>query len=282
MRGITRKNALAAHWLDAYVFMMMKAMNHRFVSVLAILWSGPWCIAACTVTQAAPGTSDAGPGATGAAARLSCVQVWQCIVDCPDADQACPDACVDKADEAGKSKLVALADCIQTKMCTDASCLQTQCQAPLAACLEAPAAARPPAPTEIPAGDVPADLVGSWVNVNSGTTVRLVLNADGTASYLTGFVSNIKGCFSTKTTTEIGNAVATADTITLYSNQVVLKEVVCSTSFPKEGGTPTVISLPYTREDANTLKTITGECAAKYAGSDYSIKAYCTERLKRE
>ncbi len=256
-------------------------MKPLLSSIVAILTAMPLGVLGCTVTQAAPGAPDSGAGAA-EAPRLSCVQSWQCIVDCPDADQACPDACVEKADEEGKRKLTALAECIQTKMCADASCLQTECRAPLAACLQAPAGSRPPAPSQIPAGDVPGDLVGSWVNVNSGTTVRLTLNADGSASYLTGFVSNIKGCFSTKTTTESGNAVVTGDTITVYSDQVVVKEVVCSTSFPSEGGTPTVISLPYSREGADTLKTINGTCAAKYADSEYSIKAYCTERLKRE
>lgn len=249
-------------------------------------------LAACTVNQTNTGApkadaggvanADAGSGAVSSA--LTCLAIIQCIVECPDADAACPDACFGKGSPTGQSNAEALAVCIDKQKCADETCLQAKCMAPLEACVTSSATPPSGKPLQgnVPPGSVPSDMVGSFVRANYGTTVRLTLKADGTGSYQVADASRTSGCFSTTSTTDSGNAVVTSDTIKIYATEVLVERKVCSSPIERENGTPTTIELKYTRKDADTLAVVDQVCAAKYPDSEYSQGFYCTERLVRE
>lgn len=246
---------------------------------------------ACTMNQTSIGAPEAGAdagskadAATAASSALTCLAIIQCVVECPDADAACPDGCLAKGSPEGQRNAEALAVCIDKQKCADETCLQTKCMAPLEECVTSSATPPSGKPLQgnVPPGSVPSDMVGSFVRANYGTTVRLTLKADGTGSYQIADASRTSGCFSTTSTTESGNAVVTSDTITIYATEVLVERKVCSSPVERENGTPTTIELKYTRKDANTLAVIDQLCAAKYPDSEYSQGFYCTERLVRE
>ena len=130
-------------------------------------------------------------------------------------------------------------------------------------------------------GSVPADLVGTWSNTNYGATTRIVLNADGTGSNYTGLASSV-GCVTLNSTTESGTAVVTADKITIYANDVVNVEKVCSSPSTKTSGNPIVVEMAWSRKDATTIVVVFAKCAAQYPNDQHSIDFYCQHDLTKQ
>lgn len=232
----------------------------------------------------ADGGAAAPDAATADPAGLTCLVIVQCITDCATSDSACADGCVTKGSPEGQRTVTALATCIDKEKCTDETCLQAKCQPSLDECATSSARGPSgrPAQGSAPPGDVPADMVGSYARANYGQTTRLILRADGTGSYQIAVASTTSGCFTTSSTTESGNAVVATDKITIYSTATLSERKICSAPIVRETGEPSVVELSYTREDANTLRTIDTVCAAKYPDSPSSVALYCSERLSRE
>ena len=245
-----------------------------------------------TGTAGAP-TSDGGLGlgqdsqpapAASSADGLSCLAIVQCITECAQGDMACPDACGEKGSPDGKAKILAFAECIDKEKCTDETCLQTKCKTSLEACVtsSAPVPSGKPLEGSSPPGNVPADLVGSFVKVSFGSTTRLTLNSDGTGTWQLGNTSTSTGCTSSTSVFQTGNAVVDADKITIYATDVSTRQKICTAQSVTEKGSPATVEIKYTRKDENTLSIIESACAARYADSEYSQGVYCSERLVRE
>jgi hypothetical protein len=264
------------------------------VSVLLLFGA----VAACTLQQAstpatgndggsAPptGSSDAGPSANEPPPPgVTCLQVLQCIIDCPDSDKACPDACVEKGSSEAQSNVAAFARCVETNACTDATCTEEHCSTEIEACVASskPKSSGTALEGAPPAGSVPADLVGSWAGANSGATERLVFNADGTGNWQSAVASSRPACFSFTRTTRSGTFVVTDTTITLYATSVVTNVQNCKPPQRDTEEPPVTEAITWERKDANTIAIVDSACAAKYAGYEYSIGQYCTSRLMRE
>jgi hypothetical protein len=254
---------------------------------ICCLW---FCVSslACTTAQTAgPTTGDGGVGVDSGAPRsgaLSCLAVLQCAADCAASDTACPDACLAKGSTDGQTNATALAGCIGKEGCSDATCVQTKCASSLDTCVTS--STPPPTGTPLqgsgPAGSVPSELVGSWARANYGQTTRVVLNADGTGSYQSGISSLTAGCTSTSSTTQAGNAVVGAGTITIYATDVTTTQKQCGAAMQSVKGTPARVDLTFTHPDATTLNIVDATCAAKYPDSPSSASLYCAEALTKE
>jgi hypothetical protein len=247
-------------------------MSARFVTTLLSASSLVALTAACTINQAAPSGADGGaPSSSGApeAPGLTCLQILQCIVDCPESDTACPDACADKGTPDGKEKVTAFATCIETEQCTDAPCVQEKCNESLTACTASstPKTNGTALEGDAPPGSVPADLVGSWAGANFGVTERLVFNSDGTGTWQSAVTTNQTGCFSYTNTNRSGNIVISDTTITVYATTVTTQVQTCSPPADETNEAPVTEAIAYQREGTDTLKIIDNTCAAKYAGS---------------
>jgi len=181
-------------------------------------------VSACTVTS--PGNGDGGAGkdgggGDGAAATksgtASCGQTVSCIQGCPANDDACTQACLDKASPNGQSLLLALVNCIETNKCMDATCTQTSCKSELSACVSDVEAA--PADAGVPptmGAPLPATLVGTWQRIGGQYGESYTFNANG--SYSSVFLYDNSGTCLTirKLSTSIdGVAEASGSTLTL-------------------------------------------------------------------
>jgi hypothetical protein len=243
---------------------------------------------ACTTAQSAsPTTGDGGAGVdSGAPAGgvLSCLAVLQCAADCAASDAACPDACLAKGSTDAQTNASALASCISKEGCSDATCVQTKCASSLDTCVTSstPQPTGTPLQGSGPAGSVPSELVGSWARANYGQTTRVVLNADGTGSYQSAISSLTAGCTSTSSTTQAGNAVVGAGTITIYATDVTTTQKQCGAAMQSVKGTPARVDLTFTHPDATTLNIVDATCAAKYPDSPSSASLYCAEALTKE
>lgn len=244
--------------------------------------------AACTAVQsgATGSTGDGGAPAAGEPAPpgLTCLQVLQCVIDCPESAAACPDACVEKGTSGARALVVAFATCVDANKCTDAVCTEQKCGADLEACItsskaETTGTSLVGAP---PPGSVPSDLVGSWAGASSGATERLVFNADGTGNWQSAVSSSRPDCFSFTRTTRSGTMVVTDTTITVNANQVVSTVQNCKPPSLDTDEAPVVARISWSRKDENTIAIVDAACAEKYAGYAYSIGQYCTARLTRE
>ncbi len=266
------------------------ANNAAFVAVLC---AG---VVACTLqqpSQTAPGPtgSSGGVGADGgadaqptASGSLACVAVLQCIVDCPDADKACPDACLARGTPEGQTNAVAFVQCLAAEKCTDEACVLAKCKPSMEACVtsSAPKSTGQPLQGAAPPGDVPAELVGVWSNNDHGDTRRLTLNADGTGIWYRGLASNNSGCVQLNRLTESGNAVVTADKITLYATDVKRLQEFCASQSIPSTGSPVTEVFQWVRQDATTIKIVDASCAAKYPDSPSSASLYCSVPLAKE
>ena len=254
----------------------------------------------CSSQPANHAASDAGAGADALPPPpdLSCLQILQCIVACPDADAACPDACANKGSVEGKSTVLAFAACVDKEKCTDAACAQGKCGATLDECVASstPKPGGSPLAGSAPPGSVPADLVGTWSGARNGVTERLVFNADGSGSWTTSDVTEYLGCFSFTRNSRSGNVVVTDTKITVYATSVVQSVQRCNPPAVDTKLTAVTQELQWHRDstdsyheaDPNTIFIIDSACAAKYPGKEdcntlgCPIGLYCTSRVKRE
>jgi hypothetical protein len=253
--------------------------------------------AGCSSTQKATSNgSDAGSsttdGGVSAPPGLSCLQILQCIVACPDSDAACPDACLEKGDAEGKTNITAFVTCVDQEKCADAACVQDKCATPLDACVtsSAPKNSGTPLQGSAPPGSVPTDLVGEWVGARDGITQRFMFNADGSGEWRSAITSSQSACKHFTTTTRTGNFVITDTTITVYATSVVESVQRCAPPAEDTNQPAVTEELMWHRADGdpNTILVVDNACAAKYPGQENCntlgcpIGLYCTARLTRQ
>ncbi len=222
---------------------------------------------------------------------LSCLEVLQCIVECPDGDMPCLDGCYAQGTPQAMSEVYDLGTCIDTNACVEETCVTSNCATELSVCVGAsvPPSMGTPLPAAPPPGSVPADLVGSWAGASMGSTERLIINADATGSRMFARTTRISACYSYTSLTKTGSFVIDDTTITLYATSVEQSVRECAppdeiTSLP-----PVVEVTRWSRgTDANTILIVDAACAAMYPGTEgcdtlgCPISLYCTYRLTRE
>jgi hypothetical protein len=262
-----------------------------FLSLVALATTITACMTTSSATPASTTTTDGGTGnnadasdgGTVGASALSCSLVIGCIGNCPDSDAACPDACVGAATPDGKEKVTALATCVDAEKCTDVSCIETKCAPSLAACFSTASTSTGGKPIDgtPPLGNVPADLVGSWRHSRYGFTDNLDLGADGIGHW--GKVGNVdwQGFCYTNSSDEVGNAVVTADQITIYATEVNNIHKPCNGALKTTSGAPIVRELFYKRKDATTLIVVDLLCADQHAGDQKAVDSGCTYTLTK-
>lgn len=195
----------------------MKTRLISFVCCVSLLSCGPKKDApeerdAAIVDSSAPidaGVDDGGGDA------LDCVGVLTCLDPCED--EACSDACLARATSDGRSRVIALAVCVDREGCTTDACIEERCATEVASCV----------------GDEPTPSSGPFLvrrDVNSGSPtlvqdaagVTHLLAAPGTrdtpgGAFVTygrcasscerqsswGFVSLIEGATSTESTLDV-------------------------------------------------------------------------------
>ncbi len=250
--------------------------------------------AGCATTSAATGADGGAEGGAGGAndsVALTCPNVFECASKCPADDTTCEDACIAQGSPAAKDQVNAIVTCVTQNSCEDSACFEANCQSELKACVTPAANSGQPLPANVPPGSVPGDLVGSYASARFGETTRVSLLADGTGTYQTGNAARVGSCVTTDSFFYTGNAVVTSDTITIYAAAgVEHRFTVCGGKSATETLPAATEEVKYTREDADTLKTINSACAKRVGDesaaqgkpADYNIALYCTERLKRE
>ncbi len=250
-------------------------------------------LAATLVGLAQTGCSESGadPGVVAEAPSLSCLEILQCIVDCPDGDDACPDACGERGTPQGQTDILSFATCINDEGCTEATCVQDKCAVSLAACVgsSAPVSTGEPLTTTAPPGSVPAELVGSWAGARNGSTERLIFNADGSGEWHSTVSWQQYACLSFTRLVRKGSFVVEDRIMTLHATSVVQTVRECS---PPEENTvqpATTEHLRWSRDqtDPNTLFVVDNACAAMYPQNQNEclgcpINLYCTYRVTRE
>lgn len=260
------------------------------VMLSALLTSS--CTASTPAAAGADGGAEGG-GAGGAneSVALTCPSILDCASKCAANDSKCEDACLAQGSPAAKDQVNAIVACVTKNSCEDSACFEANCQSELKACVAAPAKGAGQPLGNVPPGNVPGDIVGSYASARFGETTRVTLVADGTGTYQTGSAARVGSCVTTDSFFYTGNAVVTSDTITIYAAAgVEHRFTVCGGSSATETLAPATEEVKYTREDADTLKTINSACAKRIGDEstaqgkpvDYNIAVYCTERLKRE
>lgn len=266
----------------------------------AIGIAGFACNSSPTDASGSGGTGASGGGGSGgtstaAPPTLSCLQVLQCIVDCPDPDGPCPDECNARGSSDTQDMVIALATCIETNQCSDATCVQDACSAELSTCIDgsAPANTGTPLQGSGPPGSVPGDLVGTWSGARDGDTGTLTLNADGTGSWQIARTSQNYACLSVKGLIKSGTIVVEPTIMTLYATSVVSYEQTCMpppSETPMEPVTEVLQWHPH-ESDPNVIFVVDTACANQYpeaqkpGGCEYAgcpIGLYCTTRLERQ
>lgn len=248
----------------------------------------------CTASNpaAAAGIDGGTAGTANDSVALTCPNVLNCASKCPADDSKCEDGCLTQGSPAAREQVSSLVTCVTENKCEDSACFEANCQSELKACVALPAnSIGQPLPGNVPAGDVPGDIVGSYASASFGETTRMILRADGTGTYQTGSAARVGSCVTTDSFFYTGNAVVTIDRITIYAAAgVEHRFTVCGGNSATETLPAATEEVQYTREDADTLKTINAGCAKRVGDesiaqgkpADYNIAVYCTERLKRE
>lgn len=260
-------------------------MKVRLLVLVACLVAGVHV--GCTVTEAKPTSqaNDAGALSSSGAPPLTCLQILQCIVDCPSADDACPDACADKGSSESKPLLLDFATCVDREKCADAGCVQSKCADSLNACVKssAPKTSQLPLEGSAPPGSVPGELVGVWSGAWSGATERVTFNSDGTGSWMSAVVvTQRSGCFSFTRTTRTGTVLIDPTKITLYATEILSQVQECKAPTTDSTEPAAKLEISWETVDANTIRVVDAACAAQYVGYETSIGLYCTYRLSRE
>lgn len=277
--------------------MMFRTPILAVVATASLVLLSALLTASCTTTSVAPG-ADGGTGADGGggggakdSVALTCPSILDCASKCAANDSKCEDACLAQGSPAAKDQVNAVVACVTKNSCEDSACFGANCQSELKACVAAPAKGGGQPLGNVPPGSVPGDIVGSYASASFGETVRVTLMADGTGTYQTGSAARVGSCLTTDSFFYTGNAVVTSDTITIYAAAgVEHRFTVCGGKSTTETLPAATEELKYTREDADTLKTINSACAkrigedsaAQGKPADYNIAFYCTDRLKRE
>lgn len=247
----------------------------------------------CSSSQGAT-SSSGGPGGSAKPPGLTCLQILQCVVDCPESDSACPDACAEKGTPDGKANVLALATCIDREKCADATCINGKCGEALDACItsSAPTSGGAPLEGDAPPGSVPSDMVGAWGGARDGITERLVFGADGSGGWTSSVVSSGAGggCLSFTRLVRAGTAVITDKLITIHATSVIQQVQECRppTQDTKQPAVTEQIEWSRNQNDLNEILIVDAKCAAKYPNQEgcntvgCPIGLYCTSRLKRE
>jgi len=273
-------------------------MTHRRPTILlastSLAMLSAVLAAGCTASNpaTAAGTDGGTAGSTNDSVALTCPKILDCASKCVADDSKCEDGCLTQGSPAAKDQVNSLVTCVTENNCEDSACFEANCQSELKACVAPPASSiGQPLPGNVPAGDVPGDIVGSYAIASFGETTRVILRADGTGTYQTGSAARVGSCVTTDSFFYTGNAVVTSDRITIYASAgVEHRFTVCGGKSATETLPAATEEVQYTREDADTLKTINSACAKRVTDEsiaqgkppDFNIKAYCTERLKRE
>lgn len=239
-------------------------------------------VAGCSSSTLSGGARPDGGTDGGDPARpLTCAAIFNCTLPCND--EPCTDACLASGSAEGQNAALALAKCYTDNKCADATCLQTKCQASVDACLaqDAPPKGAPLEDGGAVQGNVPTELVGSFVHAAYGATERFKLNADGTGYYESGLTS-LSSCAITESTTWAGTVVVDATTITIYATNVTNMKFQCG-SKSQTTSPPETRRFRYTYDASKgVLTTIDEDCAAKYPDSPASQSLYCENACTRE
>ena len=259
------------------------------VILSALLAAG--CTPSSSAAPGADGGAEGGGGGANDSVALTCPSILDCASKCAEGDSKCEDACLARGSPTAKDQVTSLVTCVTDNSCADSACFEANCQSELKACVAAPANGGGQPLGNVPPGSVPGDIVGSYASASFGETTRVTLRADGTGTYQTGSAARVGSCVTTDSFFYTGNAVVTSDTITIYAAAgVEHRFTVCGGKSTTETLPAATEELKYTREDADTLKTINSACAKRIGEDsaaqgkpvDYNIAVYCTERLKRE
>ncbi len=250
------------------------------------------CLASCIGCDGRRGGGGPGGGDPDAGSMppppepvLSCLEVLQCIVECPEGDMPCLEACYARGTPPAMSEVYDLGTCIDTNTCVEESCVTTYCATELGVCVGAsvPPNTGMPLPPAPPPGSVPPDLVGSWAGASMGATERIVVNADGTGSRMWARSTRISACYSYTALTKTGTFVIDDATITLYATTVEQTVRECAPPGETTFLAPVVDVTPWRRRsDPNTITVIDADCAARGAGDPGNIEFYCSYHLMRE
>lgn len=211
-----------------------------------------------------------------ATAGLGCVELFDCLGPCTD--NACSDDCVARASQDGLAAANALADCAGAAGCADDACLQAQCPTELATCV---GQSQPPPGGNVPPGNVPAELVGSWAGADAGTTRRLILGADGSASWQVGYTSDLGNCLKLEMLTYQGSAVFGATDFTFNGSSAAWTVFECNKKTSETPESAKSWTSPYQMNDANTMRVVDlSNCPPEYDA--YNQAVYCSATLTRE
>ena len=147
---------------------------------------------------------------------VGCSGILSCVGDCPDADEACVDACYLAGDAPGQEGFLALISCIDTNVCEDVDCIEGSCLAELLGCFDPSVTGEPPVVGPPPAGSIPAELAGRWTRPGSDDVLEFVFRADGTASHTSYKESTLSSCaISVNSDWPTGSVVAEGDSLTV-------------------------------------------------------------------
>jgi hypothetical protein len=154
------------------------------------------------------GEGGAGEGVP--AAELSCSGIFDCAAACSEEDTACVDACVAAGSDAAVEAVSGIVTCYDDSGCgDDEACFGAACEAELVACAATSAShGGEELPAEVPAGNVPAELVGQWRSPEESYLFR----EDGTVSRDLHINASVCGADAL----EHGVAVADGETLTIY------------------------------------------------------------------
>jgi len=181
--------------------------------------SSSFAIAAGATSEGEPPTS------------LTCMGMLRCAAECPDDEaDACVGACIEHVSASSEAVTVEFLQCLVDSQCSDATCLQEQCESELAACLADDANTVDGAPTSEPApeGSVPRELVGIWSSVGLSGGVSYEFEADGTTTQ--AFVSESSyGCTLKTELSSSGVTTVTGDLLVYHRTEGTLGTTTCGT-----------------------------------------------------
>ncbi|HEY2367672.1 MAG TPA: hypothetical protein VGH87_14850 [Polyangiaceae bacterium] len=223
---------------------------------------------------------------TAAPPALSCLGVLSCVNQNCTTD-ACVDTCMQQGSPEAQTEVTNLATCNQNAGCQDATCLQKNCMTELEACVSTstpPQVGTPSDGQNLPPGNVPAELVGTW-NANDGFdpsySQTFQFNADGTGRYAQGMTGGLGGCDNTTIIDRDGPVVIDATTITFYSETAATTQSLCGQQGTSAAQLATTV-FTYTWQTDGSLLAVEQSCAQEYADSPGSIGLYCTSTFQKQ
>ncbi len=231
------------------------------------------------------GSGTGGSGGSGAAPTFgpsTCMGMLECVVNCPNNDQACTDNCLAQGSQAEQNKLISLANCVSNNNCPDVACIQTKCTAELTTCVDSTAtgSGQPNPGGTVPTGSVPPQLVGQWTTVGSTEWASFTFNADGSATHHSYKESTLSCTIVVDAKWDTGSATVSGDTLTVNLGAglttVAYKPADCGTAYSKP-------SQPTTYTYKWKLDTSTSPPYLELTDSPCNMPAiYCTDRYKKQ